>query len=157
MSDAFHISDVMPTGEKSTQFGDEYHVKFAESAETFKLWYKKEPKAGMTQWGDINGTKFKKDGGLKDDDAAPAAPPQGVRRSYDSVEKDKSDGARQGMCMNNAANYVNSQSDDKLSPAKWADAVYKYATALYRQGDLTMVDDGKNDVPSTVEEVFGVK
>lgn len=50
--------------------------------------------------------------------------------------KDNSDGQRQGMCINNAAEYVKSVATTKLTPNDWALRVHEYADALYSLGDL---------------------
>lgn len=51
--------------------------------------------------------------------------------------KDNSDGQRQGMCFNNAANYVNIMHKEGLLDAEaWASRVHTYANALYKLGDL---------------------
>lgn len=79
--------------------------------------------------------------------------------------RDNSDGQRQGMCINNAANYINSQSKD-YTPVEWADRVWRYANTLYGLGDLKKesntsidtvveVDDNKPIDLSDVEDVFG--
>jgi hypothetical protein len=69
------------------------------------------------------------------------------RRSFGGPAKDNSDGQRQGMCINNAANYVNSQGKD-YSPADWAERVWGYANAIYSLGDLK-----KEDSTTTVDTV----
>lgn len=48
---------------------------------------------------------------------------------------DNSDGQRQGMCTNNAANYIN-MTDADLTADAWAEKVHAYASALYSLGDL---------------------
>lgn len=52
---------------------------------------------------------------------------------------DNSDGQRQGMCINNAANYLVAIHDPKAGPLtaeEWAEMVNGYATALYAVSDL---------------------
>ena len=59
---SYTVQNIMPTGESSGQFGDEYAVKFAEDPGTFKLWYKKNvPQEGETVDGHIEGNRFKKE------------------------------------------------------------------------------------------------
>lgn len=90
------------------------------------------------------------------------------RGSYGSrPTKDNSDGQRQGMCINNAANFVNASEDRKdLTPVMWAERVWRYANALYALGDLTKdqgekldevvdVDDSKPLDLSDIEDIFG--
>lgn len=52
--------------------------------------------------------------------------------------KDNSDGQRQGMCFNNAANYITASTPPErmLEADMWAKHVYNYANALYKLGDL---------------------
>ena len=57
------------------------------------------------------------------------------RASY----KDNSEGMRQGMCINNAANLVNALvalDPTSMTTEQWAKDVHAYASALYRLGDL---------------------
>ena len=128
----------MPTGKNNATYGVEYYVKFNESEDTFRLWFKKAPEAGQTIDGDIADGKFKKakkewkpqEGGGSTGQGGTSPAPS---RSY----KDNSDGMRQGMCINNAANYVNSLEFPKaLTDREWAELVHSYATALYILGDL---------------------
>jgi hypothetical protein len=49
------------------------------------------------------------------------------------------DGQRQGMCINNAANFVSVMAEfakKPLTKEEWATQVYEYASALYAKGDL---------------------
>lgn len=58
------------------------------------------------------------------------------KSGFSPAERAKSaDGMRQGMCFNNAANYVTAKAD-KLPPFEWASAVFEYAQVLYSKGDL---------------------
>lgn len=66
--------------------------------------------------------------------------------------KDTSDGQRQGMCFNNAATYVAAKSEETLTPHKWADAVFNYATALYSKGDLLNMNETKTEEPEPLPE-----
>jgi len=68
-------------------------------------------------------------------------------------KKDNSDGMRQGMCINNAANYVNSlEFPQALTDREWASLVHSYATALYILGDLK---EAEEITAETVAGVFG--
>ena len=129
MSEKYTIETVMKTGETSQTFGSEYYVKFAENEGTYKLWFKKDPTAGQQIEGTINGSKFAK---AKKAYTPPAAKP--AAKSYS--RKDNSDGQRQGMCLNNAANYVNEHSHELVAADLWAKTVWTYANALYLLGDL---------------------
>jgi hypothetical protein len=154
----FTIKSVMPTGKNSPTYGTEFYVQFVESEQAFPLWFKNAPEVGTPIEGEINGSKFKK---IKKEYTAPE------KRSGETTSigseiakrppyKDNSDGMRQGMCINNAANYVNSLEFEKaLTDSEWATTVFSYANALYRLGDLTKEPEGSDDVPTTVAGVFG--
>jgi hypothetical protein len=127
----YTISTILPAGETHEMYGTKYVVKFAEDAQTYELWFKKQPDVGSTLEGTIEGGKFKKekkawDGGAK----------QPYKKPFGAVQADKNDGQRQGMCINNAAQFVLAKSEKTLTPSEWADAVFKYATALYSKGDM---------------------
>lgn len=175
MAEKYTIQTAIPTGKQSPMYGTEFHVKFAENEGTFKLWYKTPPTEGQVQEGDIDGWKFKKakkewDGNSGGDasSASATAPSTGGKPAYQPrVYKDNSDGMRQGMCFNNAANYVEAISPEPLAPAAWAKAVYAYAQALYLLGDLaveaTVVPPAEQpkevpitEAPKSVQDIFGV-
>lgn len=174
MAEKYTIQTVIPTGKSDPMYGTEFHVKFAENEGTFKLWYKTPPTEGQVQEGDIDGWKFKKakkewDGGSSGGASSASAPaPSGGKPAYQPrVYKDNSDGMRQGMCFNNAANYVDSISPKELTPTEWAKAVKAYAQALYLLGDLAaeevvppteqVTEVPVTEAPKTVQEIFGVK
>lgn len=69
--------------------------------------------------------------------------------------KDNSDGQRQGMCINNAANYVNANEKD-LTPVAWAEQVWRYANALYNFGDLKKEDVTEALDTGTLDEIADV-
>ena len=74
------------------------------------------------------------------------------------MKKDNSDGMKQGMCFNNAAQYVASISPEPLSPNDWAKAVYAYAQSLYSMSDLNQPTTEEKDIsqaPQTVKDIFG--
>lgn len=152
MAEKYTVDKAMPTGEDHPKFGTEYVVKFNESEQSFKLWYQSEPQPGKVQWGTINGTKFKKERKPEDTSA-----PQSFSKK--STYKDNSDGQRQGMCVNNAANYVNAAALDSGQPVDaktWAKMVHQYATALYRLGDLKQAEvEGEVAKDVDVASVFG--
>lgn len=156
----FTVKSTMPTGKKNEKFGQEFYVQFNETEQAFPLWFKEAPAVGKEIEGEISNGKFKKvrkewkpqeEGGSKS--------PSGGSPSR-SQYKDNSDGMRQGMCFNNAANYVNTLEFGKaLTDTEWADIVFSYAQALYRKGDLNVTPEGsqeeaKDDL-ATVKEVFG--
>ena len=153
----FTVKSVMPTGKNHATYGVEFYVQFEEVEQAFPLWFKEAPEVGKTIDGEINGGKFKK---IKKEftPQAEAAPSTqgGAKSSPRPPYKDNSDGMRQGMCINNAANYVNGlEFENALTDAEWAKTVFSYANALYRLGDLTKAQEGSQDVPTTVAGVFG--
>jgi hypothetical protein len=105
----FTVKSVMSTGKTHATYGTEFYVQFNEVEQAFPLWFKSAPEIGTAIDGEINGGKFKK---IKKEytpnTEAPAASTQGGASSSPAkpAYKDNSDGMRQGMCFNNAANYV---------------------------------------------------
>lgn len=164
----YTIEKVSPTGKQSPMYGTEYHVKFVENEGHFKLWYKSAPTEGQVQEGTIDGWKFKKakkefnpDNQESTQETTSAPKPTASRAPY----KDNSDGMRQGMCFNNASQYVLNVSPEPLAPAEWAKAVNAYAQALYLVSELSKepieVEAPKTKVvtiaeaPKSVQDVFG--
>lgn len=151
----------MPTGKKHKDYGTEFYVQFNETEQAFPLWFKEAPAVGKEIEGDITNGKFKKIRKEWNPNAAPEGDgktPAPARIPY----KDNSDGMRQGMCFNNAANFVNTLVFEKtLTDREWADLVFAYAQALYIKGDLNVAPEGsqaaapENDPVATVKEVFG--
>lgn len=74
------------------------------------------------------------------------------RRSFGGPSKDNSDGQRQGMCINNAANYINTNNTKELSAVEWAKIVHSYASELYNLGDINKSQPNKVDVVADVNE-----
>jgi len=146
MDETFEIQNIMPTGKKDKFGNAEYFVKFVESEDTFKLYFKEPRKTGDKLEGHIEGYKFIKKPFVSSKTTSGAKP----KRTYGAVEKDKQDGQRQGMCFNNAANYVNNHAGDKaVAEDVWAKKVWGYAKALYDLGDLT-----KEPESESVAETF---
>lgn len=129
MVETYTVQSAMKTGNKSDKYGEEYYVKFVESEQTFTLWFKKDP-SGEKLEGSIEGSKFVK----AKKEYTPGAPQTGgqpPRKSgYDG------DGQKQGMAINNAAEYVNDHAPELVDPETWAITVIKYAKALYKRSDL---------------------
>ena len=150
----------MPTGKANEKFGKEFYVQFDESEQAFPLWFKEAPAVGKEIDGEISNGKFKK---IRKEWTPNAADPDpkpvtGAKPAY----KDNSDGMRQGMCFNNAANFVNTLVFEKtLTDREWADLTFAYAQALYLKGDLNVPVEGsqeevvEKDPVETVKEVFG--
>ena len=133
----YKVESSMPTGKSNPQFGSEYYVKFYESEASFALWFKAQPVEGQIVNGDIEGTKFKKEKKeWNPNGGSSPATTQSAPAATKPAWKDNSDGMRQGMCFNNAANYVNAVASEPVEAQVWADTVYKYANALYLKGDL---------------------
>jgi hypothetical protein len=152
----FTVKSVMPTGKTHATYGTEFYVQFNEVEQAFPLWFKSAPEIGTPVGGEINGGKFKKVKKEYTPEATPSTPGGASSSAPRAPYKDNSDGMRQGMCINNAANYVNSLDFPKgpLTDAEWAQTVFSYANALYRLGDLTKAQEGSQDVAS-VAAMFG--
>jgi len=148
----YTVKAAMPTGKKSPTYGVEYYIQFEEDAGSYALWFKTEPKPGQEIDGNIDGSKFKKvKKEWKPDGKGGAVNP--TEKKWTPVRKDNSDGQRQGMCLNNAANYVNTLEFKKaLTDREWAELVHSYATALYVLGDLK---PNEEITAATVAGVFG--
>lgn len=153
MAENYTVTTVMETGKSSPTYGTEYHVKFAESEQTFQLWFKKAPLQGDKVYGNINGNKFKKE--KKEFEPTQQTGQAPAKRTY----QDNSDGQRQGMCINNAAQYINAQ-NEKLTPSEWAESVRAYAQALYGKSDLAKAEVKEEaeaaEISTSVQEIFGV-
>ena len=155
----FTVKSTMPTGKANEKFGKEFYVQFNETEQAFPLWFKEAPAVGKEIDGEISNGKFKK---IRKEWTPNAADPDpkpvtGAKPAY----KDNSDGMRQGMCFNNAANFVNTLVFEKtLTDREWADLTFAYAQALYLKGDLNVPVEGSQqeaapDPIETVKEVFG--
>lgn len=138
MSQTYTVKSTMPTGKTNEKFGSEYYVQFNETEQTFPLWFKTAPDIGKEIEGEIVEGKFKKvKKEWKPGEGKSGSNSQNGGSQSRGQYKDNSDGMRQGMCFNNAANFVNNQVFDKIPTAQeWADTVFGYAQALYRKGDL---------------------
>lgn len=150
------------------QYGQKYHVKFAEEAQSVEVSRKTEPVIGEVLDGTITNGRFKK----TPKPYTPGSPQQ----RYDGPKRhDNSDGMRQGMCINNASEYVRSMTESTgkiLEPAQWATVVHGYANELYKLGDLEgssfdpitaddlkKIDEEVKDIseaPKSVQEIMGV-
>lgn len=134
----FTVKNVMTTGKSNPKFGTEYYVQLNEMADTAKLWFKKAPETDSElELENVNGQwkKVKKE--WTPSQSAPVATQGATTPTTKPAYRDNSDGMRQGMCINNAANYVNSLEFPKaLTDREWAELVHSYATALYILGDL---------------------
>lgn len=151
MAQVYTVKGVMKTGKSNPTYGTEYYVQFNESENSFAMWFKKDPEVGQQIEGDIEGSKFKK---AKKEWNANQTASAGTRpaTSPTTRSRDNSDGMRQGMCINNAANYVNALEFPKaLTDREWATLVHDYASALYALGDLKSPEDRQ---ATTAAEVF---
>lgn len=157
----FTVKSTMPTGKSNEKFGSEFYVQFNESEQAFPLWFKEAPAVGKEIEGEISNGKFKKiRKEWKPQDASSDSPSGGSPSPSRPAYKDNSDGMRQGMCFNNAANFVNTLVFEKtLTDREWADLTFAYAQALYLKGDLNVPVEGSQpeakDPVETVKEVFG--
>lgn len=91
------------------------------------------PQIGDELYGTIEETKF----GQKFKSAPKPFGGSSPRREY----HDNSDGMRQGMCINNAANFVTAHAPETIEAADWAQMVHDYASELYLLGDLGQKQD----------------
>jgi len=143
------------------KFGTEYIVHFNEDDREVKMSRQKPVEVGQEENGTIVSSKygayFKKDPFVPQaqpastDTAVSAGPP--TAKPAWVPKKSNSDGMRQGMCINNAANYVNSlEFPQALTDREWASLVHSYATALYILGDLK---EAEEITAETVAGVFG--
>ena len=153
----YTVKSVMPTGKNHATYGIEFYVQFNETEQAFPLWFKTQPEVGSTVDGEIVAGKFKK---IKKEYTPQAEAAPGAPAAAKPAWKDNSDGMRQGMCFNNAANYVATlEFPQALTDAEWAQTVFAYAQALYRMGDLTQPPVATQlpaeEVPTTVAGVFG--
>lgn len=153
----FTVKSTMPTGKNHATYGVEFYVQFNETEQAFPLWFKQAPEVGSTVDGDIVDGKFKK---IKKEYTPQAQNSASSDKGSKPAYKDNSDGMRQGMCFNNAANFVGTLVFEKtLTDREWADTVFAYAQALYRKGDLNVAPEGSQeeavDSFETVKEAFG--
>lgn len=156
----FTIKQVMPTGEESPTYGKEFFVQFSEMEDTVKLWFKKEtPEPGTTvdlEKGPKGWKKVKKE--FKPNTSNAAAPATGKATAPSRAPyKDNSLGMRIGMCINNAAQYVNTLEFEKaLTDREWATTVASYAKALFAvSGDENFTAPSEEDAVKSVQDVFG--
>lgn len=154
----FTVKSTMATGKANEKFGKEFYVQFNEVEQAFPLWFKEAPAVGKEIEGEISNGKFKKIRKEWNPNQAPEA--SGDKPAPRPAYKDNSDGMRQGMCFNNAANFVNTLVFEKtLTDREWADLTFAYAQALYLKGDLNVPVEGSQeeakDPVETVKEVFG--
>lgn len=146
----YTIKNSMPSGKNDPQWGPEYRFQLEEVTGDFKTNFKQEPQAGEAIYGTIEtgkfGPWFKR--GKKEDSPTTSAP---TKSEYSPENKAaREDGMKQGMCINNAANYVKELGVDIFEPSEWAVKVHSYASALYGLGDLVeKTADGVN-----VKEIF---
>lgn len=153
----YTVKSVMPTGKEHATYGTEFYVQFNEIEQAYPLWFKKAPEAGTEVEGEVKDGKFKKakKEWKPNENAGGGSATKGAGRA---PYRDNSDGQRQGMCINNAANYVNGLEFKKaaLTDVEWAETVHSYATALYRLGDLKALESAENgsDDVSSVQAVF---
>lgn len=153
VSMTYTVKSVMPTGKEHPTYGTEFYVQFEEDEQAYPLWFKAKPEVGQSVDGEVKDGKFKK---IKKE-YKPNEQTNVSKKEWTPMRKDNSDGMRQGMCMNNAANYVTSlQFDSALTDSEWAETVFAYAQALYRMGDLKPLESAENgsDDVSNVQAVF---
>lgn len=169
----YTVRQATATGKVDEKYGAEYIVHFNEDDREVKMSRQKAIEVGQEENGTIMenkfGAYFKKD--PYNPDLSQGANP--VKKEWTPMKRDNSDGMRQGMCINNAANQVAAAqkvTGKVLGTDVWADVVFEYAQALYAKGDLKMpetlgtidledipvIDVNADTAPSTVKDLFGV-
>jgi hypothetical protein len=163
----YTVKNATATGIVDPKFGTEYLVQFNEDARTVKMSRKDPVQVGQQENGEIKESKygayFKKESTWQPNQnssgsasSVSATAPSNAKPAY----RDNSDGMRQGMCINNAANWVNETTKGiDVSPREWAQLVHEHANELYRLGDLTAeapVDESNQEIPATVAATFGI-
>lgn len=149
------IRQATPTGKTDPTFGTEYIVNFEGDERDVKLSAKTPPQPGDPKNGQIidgkYGAYFKKDPYNPSAPTSTATEQKQTPKYVPYAKKDNSDGQRQGMCINNAASYINTgvATGRPMNPDEWASTVHEYATALYQLGDLAPAKDLEN-----VQNVF---
>lgn len=153
----YTVKELAPTGKIDAKYGTEYIVHFNEDPREVKLSRKNQVSIGDSFHGEIRSNSY---GAYFKTDQAPA-PTQGG--SYTGGSAKNSDGQRQGMCINNAAAYVNTFSKPNMPYDEWAKEVMGYASALYALGDLSLgtvvnrevIDDPKDaQLVADVDKLF---
>lgn len=151
----YTVRQATPTGKVDSTYGTEYIVHFLDDQREVKMSRQKPVMEGQIENGTIVdgkfGAYFKKDPFVPGQTSTPVQP----ATSSFVTTKPSSDGMRQGMCINNAANYVNAL-EAKLGYSEWAKEVHGYASALYSQGDLAEIYDetATDDLAEKVKNVF---
>lgn len=129
----YTVKAVANTGTVDPKYGTKYLVQFNEYQGDVSVSRKDAINVGDVFNGEVKvnsyGAYFKKDPTPVSMEIADKA------KSY-KPGKQASDGQRQGMCLNNAANYVSQHGTKIMTPDEWADTVHSYAEALYNKGDL---------------------
>lgn len=155
------INTLTKTGTSDATYGTEYYVKFNGQNDTFKLWFQKEPEVGTEIEGKIYqgdyGMRFKKK--PRDPNATPSRTPMKAspKKNPFTPGVNREDGMKQGMCVNNAANYVLKVTElngIELDPEEWAKKVNQYANALYAKSELSLDPVAAEEV-NTVNSLFG--
>jgi hypothetical protein len=153
----YTVKGTMPTGKSHDQFGTEFYVQFEEMSDTPALWFKKNlPSPGDTldlkqengKWKKVKKEWNTHSPSSSEQSSDSSSQPSSRRSPY----KDNSEGMRVGMCINNAANYVNSlEFPQALTDAEWAETVVAYAKALFVRSEF---HQEATDQPVTAADVF---
>lgn len=152
----YTVRQATATGKTDSKYGSEYIVHFNEDDREVRLSKKDPVEAGQEFNGEIKtnayGAYFKKD------PFVPGAQTATSSSTGAPKYQNNSDGQRQGMCINNAAAFVNSQATDLVDPKTWAKTVHLYADELYKLGDLgieKVEEVAIENAPQNVKDVFG--
>lgn len=160
----YTVKSAQATGKVDPTYGQEFIVFFNEDPREVKLSRQNPVEVGQEEDGTIIdgkwGAYFKKTPWNGANAPAPAVAGQ-AKAPVKPAYKDNSDGMRQGMCFNNAANLVNKMVEltgINPEPVQWARDVFGFARALYSLGDLTEdlppEEIDFKDAPTNVQEIF---
>lgn len=130
----YTVKQVKPTGKEDATYGTEYHVQFNEDDRVVTVSRKTEVTVGQEFNGEIKDGKF--GAYFKKDPFVPASSAASTSKPSFTPRKDNSEGMKMGMCINNAANFVNAIATPEMTDTDWANMIHAYASALYTLGDL---------------------
>lgn len=136
----YTIAELTHRGTADKWGNAQYTVKFAEYPNQVYAAFKNPPTIGMKRWGTIqadgtNGPAFKS--AQKEFNGQPAQSGFSPQPSYQprsstpkKSDDERSKDIRWGLCLKEANLYVSKYRPD-LDPAKWAQDIIEYASALY--------------------------
>lgn len=153
----YKVVAVKPTGKDHDKFGVEFFVKL-NNDDVARLWFKNAPQEGDTldlENSDKGYKKVKKEWNPSQSSSSSpsSSASSSTQKGFKAPYKDNSLGMRIGMCINNAANYVNNldirdnDGNSKfLAPEEWATTVASYAIELFHNTEDTNFTEEKKAV-----------